>query len=453
MRPVLRRIEPLVFIRIVLVFGLFVAGGMLLPLVLAEGAAFAQAKDEAEAAEEAPAGEAQPQSKRSATLREKVYKKLSEAQARLDKDDYAGAMQIINEVKADPDLNSYERGMVWNYTAQVHIAQDKYPEALKSFEQLLAVPNIPEGLQLGALYATAQLYGATEQHQKAVDTMKKWFKLSKTPTPAAYVQLGTNYYQLEQYKEAAAAGEKGLALAREQKAQPPESVLMLLRGSYFELDNIPKVLEVLELMVNLYPKGQYFHQLSQLYGDRGDEKRQLLTLEAAYDGGYLNTQGQYLTLASLLTMSEVPYKGAKILAEGIDKKIVKDSVDNLRRLAHSWLVAQEPRKAIPVLTRAAKDAEDGELYVSLANSYASLDEWKDCSEAVRAGLKKGKLDRLDSAYVTLGNCLFNMDDLDGAIAAFENARKDERSAKIAFQWSQFLRSEKERRQRIANSLL
>jgi tetratricopeptide (TPR) repeat protein len=318
---------------------------------------------------------------------------------------------------------------------------------------LLAVPDLPEGLQLTSIYTIAQLYLATEQYQKAVDTMKRWFKLTKTPTSSAYVTLGQGHFQLEQFKEAIAAVEKGLALTREQKGQPPEQALLLLRASYFELENMPKVLEILELLVNLYPKGQYFSQLAILYGERGDEKRQLLTLEAAYDGGYLNTQAQYVTLGSLLVSSEVPYKGAKVLAEGIDKKIVKDTVNHLRLLAQAWLLAQEPRKAITVLAKAAKEAEDGELYVNLGRSYADLDEWKECINATREGLKKGKLERVDSAYVILGICLYNAEDMDGAIQAFENARKDERSAKVAFQWTQFLRAEKERRQRLANSLM
>lgn len=445
--------QPIVFIRIALVLCLSIAAGMLFPLLLTEGAAIAQEAEETEA--EAAQAEPQQQSgaRRTPAMREKVYKRLSEAQAKAEAQDYATATKIINEVKADTTLNSYEKAMTHNFMAYIYSAQEKYAEAIKSYEQLLAQPNLPEGLELSSIYTMANLYLATEQYQKSVDTMKRWFKMTKTPTSSAYITLGQGHFQLEQFKPAIEAVEKGLVLVRAQGGQPPEQALLLLRASYFELENMPKVLEVLELLVNLYPKGQYFSQLAILYGERGDEKRQLLTLEAAYDGGYLNTQAQYVTLASLLVSSEVPYKAAKILAEGIDKKIVKDNVNHLRLLAQAWLLAQEPRKAITVLTRAAKDAEDGELYVNLGRSYADLDEWKDCTDATRAGLKKGKLERADSAYVILGICLYNADDLDGAIAAFEKAREDERSAKVAFQWTQFLRMEKERRQRIANSLL
>jgi hypothetical protein len=452
MKSVLRR-QPIVFIRIVLALGLL-AAGILFPLLLTEKAAFAQAGEADDAsAEEAAAPQDSGTKRRTPALREKVYKKLNEAQTQVEAEDFAGAMKVINELKADATLNSYEKAQVWYYQAYIHSVQEKYPDAVKAYEQVLAQKEIPEALELQVLYATANLYLATEQYQKSIDTIKKWFKLSKAPTSSAYITLAQGHFQLEQFKQAIEAVEKGLALVKSTGGQPPEQALLLLRASYFELENMPKVLEVLEVLVNLYPKGQYFSQLAIMYGERGDEKKQLLTLEAAYDGGYLNTQAQYVTLASLLVSSEVPYKGAKILDEGVDKKIVKDTVNHLRLLAQAWLLAQEPRKAITVLTRAAKEAEDGELYVNLGRSYADLDEWKECTNSIRAGLKKGKLERVDSAYVILGICLYNSDDLDGAIAAFEKAREDERSAKVAFQWSQFLRVEKERRQRIANSLL
>src|SRR5688572_26777514 len=110
MRPVLRQFQPSVFIRIVLILCLSVMGGVLFPALLGGSTAFAQAQEAEEA--EAGAEEAAPQqsSGRRSTpaLREKIYKKLSEAQAKAEADDYATATKIINEVKADTTLNSYE---------------------------------------------------------------------------------------------------------------------------------------------------------------------------------------------------------------------------------------------------------------------------------------------------------------------------------------------------------
>lgn len=392
--------------------------------------------------------------RRTPALKEKTYKALGEAQTKMEAGDYAGALAILDSLRADQGLNSYERAMTWNFTAYVYSSQEKYQQSINAFKQVLAQPDIPEGLELQTLYSLAQLYLVSEDaNEEAIATLKKWFSLAVNPAPSAYVLLAQAYFRMDNFKAAVAEGEKAMAAAAKLGEQPQELLLQLLRAGYVELGNNPKLIDVLELLVKLYPKGDYFAHLSAIYGEQGDEKRQLLTLEAAYDGGYLSKQNQYLALGSLLMSNEVPYKSAKVLTEGMEKKIVEESVTNLRLLAQAWLIAQEPHEAIKVLQKAAKKSDDGELYVRLGQSYADLDEWQNCINSTREGLKKGKLEREDSANVTLGVCLYNNEDLDGAIEAFARARKDERSRKFADQWISFLRGEKDRRQRIANSLM
>ena len=51
-------------------------------------------------------------------------------------------------------------------------------------------------------------------------------------------------------------------------------------------------------------------------------------------------------------------------------------------------MAQEIDKAIPVLERAAKMSEDGDLYVLLGNLYLFEDRMEDSIRAIEIGLKK-----------------------------------------------------------------
>lgn len=425
------------------------AGGSLLPGMMhidsVQGVAFAQ--------EDREATDSGRKTRRTPALKERTYKALAEAQTKMEAGDHAGALQILNNMKADQGLNSYERAMTWNYIAYLYSSQEKYQQSVNAFKQVLAQPDIPEALELQTLYSLAQLYLVTDNEKEAIATLKKWFGLTTNPPPSAYVLLAQAYFRIDDYKSAVAEAEKGLSATYKLGEQPQELLLQLLRAGYVELGNNPKLIEVLELLVKLYPKGDYFAHLSSLYGERGEEVKQLLTLEAAYDGGYLDKQNQYLALGSLLLSNDVPYKSAKVLTQGMEKKIVEESVTNLRLLAQAWLLAQEPHEAIKVLQKAAKMSDDGELYVRLGQSYADLDEWQNCINSIREGLKKGKLERADSANVTLGVCLYNKEDLDGAIEAFGRARKDERSRKFADQWITFLKNEKDRRQRIANSLM
>lgn len=397
----------------------------------------------------------QQETRRTPAMRERVYKKLSEAQEMVEKEQFADAINRLDELKKDEDLNSYERAMTWNFIAYTYSSQEKYKEALNAFQQVLKQPEIPVGLEQQTLYAIAQLYLANEEPRQTIKTLERWFAISD-PHAQARVLWGQACFLVEDFKCAVDQVNKALALLKKAgDQQPQESWLLILRAAYYELNNIPKVIEVLEQLVHLYPKGDYFYQLSGMYGERGNEKRQLAVLEASYDGGYFSKAGEYTALASLLLNADVPYKAAKVLSEGIKKDIVEDNVRNLRMLAQAWLMAQEPQASIDVLRQAAKQSDDGELYIRLGQAHMNLDEWDNCVTAIRSGLKKGGVERDDSARVSLGICLYNTDDLDGAIEVFKQAAKvakDESTIKFAKNWLEFLRNEKSRRRSIAESL-
>ncbi|MBN1378608.1 MAG: hypothetical protein JXA04_05180 [Gammaproteobacteria bacterium] len=404
------------------------------------------------------AASAQEQKKRKTVrtpaMREAIYKKLALAQEESEAKKYDKAMSILNDVKADESLNCYEIAMTWNIIAYVYTVQEKYNQALPAYSNVLKQECVPEALEQQTLYAVSQLYLATDKPKEAIKTLKQWFAIAP-PNPQAYVLLGQCYYLTDDFKASVREVEKGIELNKTHGAEPRENWLLILRAGYYELGNMGKVTEILEELVRLYPKGDYFQQLSGMYGEQNKETRQTLTLEASYDGGYFKKSGEYVALASLLLNSEVPYKAAKVLEEGLKKKIVDEKISNLKLLAQAYVMAQEPRESIRVLKQAAKMSEDGELYIHLGQSYMNLDEWTACVSSLNQGLKKGGVKKLGATYVSLGVCLYNVDDLDEAIEAFKKATKtdDKRSADFARSWIEFLRSEKARRQAIEASLI
>ena len=391
---------------------------------------------------------------RTPAMREKVYKRLASAQELAENKEFSKAMSVLNDVKGDDGLNCYEIAMTWNFIAYVNTVQEKYNLALPAYKNILKQECIPEALEQQTLFAISQMYLATDKPHDAITYLKRWFTIAP-PNSQAHSTLGQCYYLVGDYKSSVIEVGKAVALSKKQGGEPREQWLLLLRAGYYELDNMPKVAEILEELVRLYPKGQYFQQLSGIYGELGQETRQTLVLEASYDGGYFNKSGEYVALTSLLLNSEVPYKAAKVMEEGINKEVVDEKINNLKLLAQAWRMAQEPRDSIRVLKKAAKISDDGQLYITLGQSYMDLDEWTACVEALRSGIKKGGLKKTGPAYVSLGVCLFNTDNLDGAIQAFKRASnsKDKRSADFAKSWIRYLRDEKARRQALNASLI
>lgn len=404
-------------------------------------------------AQEASSSKSSRKTKQTPALRERVYKKIGEAQEHIEANRLAEALKILETMNSDQGLNSYERAMVWNFTAYIYSTQEKYSQALTAFQNVIKEGDIPEALELNAMYSIAQLYLMLDEYAKAIDVLKKWLALAENPGPSAYELMAQAYYQVEDYKNAVKYAEDAILLVKKQNGKPKEQLYLILRAAYYELKNLPKVTQVLEELVSLYPKGDYFSQLSAMYGERDKEVEQLATLEAAYDANLLSKERDLVTLASLLIQNDVPYKAATILEKGMKDKVVSNELQNLKLLAQAWQIAQEPKKSIQVLTEAAKKSEEGDLYARLANAYIDLENWTMAEMSAREAVKKGNLKRPGYVHVTIGMSLFNLNNYDGAIEAFKNAKKYDDTQKYAVQWIDFLTKEKERLQLIENSLL
>ena len=401
-------------------------------------------------AQESDKGEAE--TRKTPAMREKVYKRLAEAQEMVEAGDTAGAESTLKELQGMRDLNSYEVAQTWSFFGYIYYSAENYPASIKAYETVLQQPDIPVGMENSTMYTLAQLYFTLEDYNKAEQMLKRWFKTANDPGPEPYVLLGQAYYQLARYKDAIGPVETAIDLAQKSGREVKENWWLLLRVFYYELENYPKVVEILETLVRQYQKKDYWVQLSGMYGELGNPRRQLGAYEVAYIQGWLQSNGELVTMAQLFMQDNYPYKGAQILEKGIKEGKVTKDYKNYRLLAQAYQMAREDKKSIKPLTEAAKLAEDGDLYYRLAQAYSNLDRWQDCVEAIDMAIQKGGMKRDDSAYVLQGMAYFNMDDLREAEKSFQQARKDERSRRVADQWLSYIVSERERQAGLDRAL-
>jgi len=145
-------------------------------------------------------------------------------------------------------------------------------------------------------------------------------------------------------------------------------------------------------------------------------------------------------------------KSARILQAGLDSGLIESTQANWRLLAQAWQLAQEDENALPAYTRASSLADDGELDMRLAQSYANLARWEECAESSRTALSRGGISRTDQVNMLLGNCLVEMRSYAQALEAFRAAARDERSRTAANQWVSFVQGE-QRRERELEAML
>ncbi|MBT4522371.1 MAG: tetratricopeptide repeat protein [Halieaceae bacterium] len=391
------------------------------------------------------------ETRRTPALRNKVYEKLAEAQTAAEAKDWKNARGILDDMidnSGKRALNSYELANVYNLYAFIHYSVEDYNKALGAYRKVVAQPDIPLAMEVNTRYTISQLYFVQEEWKKGIEALLQWFKVAENPPANAYVLLSQGYYQIKDYTKALINVEKAISMYMEKGKTPKEQWYNLARFLYFDKNDVPNAVRVLEELLKYYPKKQYWVQLSHMYGEQGKESWQLAAMETAYAQNMLDKGTEQVTVAYLLLNGDIPYYAGKVLDRGLKDKSIEATSKNYEILGNAWRQAQEVKKAIPAMEKAAAKSDAGELYARLGNVYLDGDHFKKAISSINKGLARGGVKRPDTARLVLGMAYFNDKQYSKARSAFKEAGRDKRSKKYANQWLKYMASELERQKRM-----
>ena len=397
--------------------------------------------------------------KKARALQSSTAKKMAKVYEALEAVDEKGepapdmetVLSVLNDLKANKDdLKSYDRSVMWNAWAYVYFSDAKYKQALDAYNNLMNEPESTIPLRTGALLSMGQLSMVLENYDQGIKYILQWMDEVEKVTAQAWSFLGQAYFAKEEYRKSYSAIEKAIQLAEEEGYKPRENWYVIMAANINELKSeigeeksLLQQIDIYEILVNLYPKKQYFIQLGGSYGQLGRERDYMITLKAAYLKDFLNKESEYLALAQLLLLNKNPYWAADVITSGQKKMVtivdeetkeekvepvVKDTEKNLKLLADSWRMAQEIDKAIPVLEKSAKMSKKGTSYVILGNLYLSEDRVDKAIEAINKGLEKGDIKNISQVYLTLGQAYFELQNFDEARKNFRIAARDKKKS-------------------------
>ena len=233
---------------------------------------------------------------------------------------------------------------------------------------------------------------------------------------------------------------------------PDENWLILQRAIYYELKQPEKVKDVLIKLVKLFDEPKYWIQLAGMYGELGEERKQLAIMESAYQMGYVESAADVFNLAQLYYYHKVPYKGALLMEQAMKDGTLERNLRNMRFLGQSWTLAKEQGKAIPVMQSAAEMSEDGELDAQLAQILLNAERWDDAIVSADHAIEKGQLRNPGLVYLIKGMALYNKKQYAAALNQLAEAEKHQRSKAMAQQWKRFVESEKTQQEAISAEL-
>ncbi len=400
-------------------------------------------------------------------MKERTYKILSEAQLLIDpesvpvaegekKPDVVAnpreAIKMLNEALGRRGLNSYEVAQIWNTLAFAHYTLEDLPATKNAYEKVLTQGTISLALELSATRALFQLYYADENYNKAIEFIDKWMALNGTPDTDVTFIKATAYYQMENYDKALEAALDVERIAKELGKNMKENWLYIQVVIYNEKKNYDKVIEVLERLIVVYPKKQYWMHLAGMYSEKEWMDKALSAYYAAYLQGLFDKESEVVMLSQRLLNAEVPFEAATILEKGFKDGLIEKNEKNIRLLATAYTMSKNYEKAIDAWKEASTYAKDGEIFYRLAQALSNEDRHKEAVAAYRDALDREGLKDIEEVQFWLGISLMQLEEWTDAKKAFTAAAKDKNRRKAANQYKAYIDNEVKRQKALAEML-
>ncbi|MBF7071944.1 tetratricopeptide repeat protein [Glaciecola sp. MH2013] len=407
-----------------------------------------------QAANENAVSPGERKTRRVPALRSNVYTQLSRAQSAGDAGNVAEALEILDEVKSKrSSMNAYEQSMMYNFYGFIYYNSQQLDKAIESFEQAIAQQPIPAKYEQTTLFSLAQLHMAQGNYEKSIKMLEQWEALNNGVIPPKnFVLKAQAHYQNKNYAESARYIEMAIEGHEAEGYLPDEAWLILQRAVYYEMKQPEKVKEILAKMIRLYDNPQYWIQLAGMYGELGQEKKQLAMMESAYHMGYVQSASDIFNFAQLYYYHEAPYKAARLMEIAIKNGTLEANLRNLKFLSVCWTAAKEKSKAIDVLIDAAQLSDDGELDAQLGHLYYSSDDFDKAIESSTLAIQKGGLANQGAVHMVIGLSHYNQKRYVEALDELAKAEAFKASRAAAQQWGRFVSTEKNEAERLASAL-
>ena len=399
-----------------------------------------------------------------------TWKRLQQAQELITAEQYTEGIDILQAMVPREDrrsrYNANELGQIHNMLGYGYWELARPDKTIEHYEKVLEqVPEIAEATELQMLFQLSKIYfmqGQEEQQeqmarpwfQRSLAKMGEWIDKTNDPGPEPYYFIALVFYQFKDFASGIRCIETTVHLARERAVPVKEEWWRMLQFMHYEQENWPKVLEILEILVKDFPKREYWVMLASMYGETGDEGKQLLALEAAHVGGFLTKETDLRSYGALLVQADVPNRASKYLQTGFDEEIIERTPKNLQLLGQAYQVSHDVPDAIEVFEESGEIEPDGKTFDLLASLYLDSDEYAKCQTSARKALDTGGLPNQLATEITLGTCEFNLDNLTAARKVFSDVRRkarrerERRFESMSGDWIKYIDSEMNRRDEV-----
>lgn len=384
---------------------------------------------------------APPQARTSGTLGPAVMRAISEIQEMMqpedeeEEPDLEGAKLALDELRERrfERMNDFEKSTLLNFYTNYYLNKEDYPGAIGIFQEMLEIETLRADIRLRTHRSLGQLYASEENWQGSIENYEEWRRLSETEDEVVYRGLSYAHYQLENFEEAKPYWIDRMELLLANGETLERDDYAYLNGLYFTLEDFEAALDLTKTMIILFDNKTDWQNLSAIYSGLENDSRGLEALNLYYLRGMMDDDSRFINLAQSLAGIDLPYSGAKILNEGLEKEIVENDEENLTRLTQMHLMASEYESALEPALAAAEADETGNGYDTLGYIHYVLHDYEAAAEAFQQAIDKGDLNDRSDTLMFLSRAQLELLNFDEAEEAAREAADigDERANEAA----------------------
>ncbi len=311
---------------------------------------------------------------------------VSEANELITAEQHSSALAKLNQALALPELNPYEKSIIYQMQGSSYYELNQYGPAIQSFENAISagglLPNEISSLRVNI----AQLLIGNGQYAQGAQMLEDFIRRGGQEKPKYVEYIMQAWVQAENYRRALPWAEKWF-----RNASPKERKHFdLLNFLYNNLNMPAKQADIVKQMINRWPEDKtLWDAWASMLANGGREQEAFEVTKMLYLGGALNTEQELMKVVQYYSFYDMPYQAAEILEREMGQGRIRRDSDKMVQLSNLFRQAREYKRAIPVLEQAASSSGKAKLYADLGEALYNEGQCTKAETAFKEAINRG----------------------------------------------------------------
>lgn len=373
---------------------------------------------------------------------------------------HSAALSKLSEALALPELNAYEKSIIYQIQGSSYYQLDQYGPAISSFENAInaggLLPNEADSLRVNI----AQLMIGNGQYAQGAQMLENYLARGGQQKPQYVEYIMQAWIQSENYSKALPWAEKWFNAASPKERKHFD----LMNFLYNNLGMQGRQADIVKQMINRWPEDKtLWDAWASMLANGGREQEAFEVSKMLYLGGALSSEQDLMKVVQYYSFYDMPFQAAQILEKEMNAgRISRDSA-KMVQLSSLFRQAREYKRAIPVLESAAASSGQAKLYADLGEALYNEGQCQKAETAFKSAINKGY--DAGKSWMLIATCRYEdtqnqerinckMSDAQkdaapisksrqSAIQAFEQVPSSSREGRNAKKWISFIKAERE----------